>query len=86
MPALCVLIGAGGLAGSDKRFEPMTRPAADRWDTDSERLSMAPWMRSIWRRIAVVTDMATLALWRDQAKLVRGKMTEFWRVSVMRCR
>ena len=28
--------------------------------------------RSIWRRIAVVTGAATLALWLDQAKLVRG--------------
>jgi hypothetical protein len=43
-------------------------------------------MPSIRRRIAVGTDMATLGFWRDQAKLVRGKMTEFWRVSVMRCR
>jgi hypothetical protein len=43
-------------------------------------------MPSIWRRIAIVTDMATLVLWLDQAELVRSSVTGFSRVSVMRCR
>jgi hypothetical protein len=37
---------------------------------------------SVWRRIGVVTNLATLGLWRDRDKLVRGKMTEIGRVSV----
>jgi len=37
-------------------------------------------MPSIWRRIAIVTDLATLVLWLDHAKLVRGSVTGFSRV------
>jgi predicted transcriptional regulator len=78
MSVLCVLIVARELAGRDKRPEPMRSQAASRWDAASERLWVARRMPSIWRWIAIATDVAILVLWLDQDKLVRDSVTGFF--------
>jgi len=60
----------------------MKRESAWRWDAATERLGVARRMASVCWWNGVVTDVATLALWLDQAKLVRGNTGEFRRAMV----